>query len=320
MAHRLGEHEPTCLLILDDSADDYKTALEKEFPEVVIHACTIETSVGSLIERTDILFTGKISDELISRASRLKWIQAKTTGLDALVNLPSLPKEVLLTSARGIHGPQMSEMVILLMLSLNRSFQRVIRNQDQKLWHRWPQRLLRGKKVGILGVGVVGEAIAAKCKVFGMTVYGIDRVKRDVEAVDVFLGPEEMAGILGDLDFLIIAVPSTPQTQRMIDAAVLSAMKPAAFLLNLGRGEVIDEEALIEGLKNKTIAGAALDTFQKEPLPPDHPFWEMHNVIITPHIGGFSDIYVEQVLPIFRENLRRFLLGERRNLINFIER
>ena len=320
MKQKPREDNPVHLLILDESAEDYKEALAEAFPELLIQASRAEQGVGDFIGRTDILFTGAISDALIRKASRLRWIQAKTTGVDALVTLPSLKKEVLLTSARGIHGPQMSEISILLMLSLNRRFPQILRNQDRKVWDRRPQRLLQHKTVGILGVGVVGEAIAVKCKAFGMKVYGFDPVKRGVQAVDMMMGPEKMEGMLGDLDFLVIAAPSTPQTRGMIGAGVLSAMKPTAFLLNLGRGEVVDEAALVEALRNQTIAGAALDTFQQEPLPPEHPFWEMHNVIITPHIGGLSDTYVEQVLPIFRENLRRFLLGERRNLINVIER
>ena len=314
------ESNPVHLLILDESAEDYQKALAEAFPDLLIQASPAEEGVGDFIEKTDILFTGAISDALIRKASRLQWIQAKTTGVDALITLPSLKKEVLLTSARGIHGPQMSEIAILLMLSLNRRFPQILQNQGRKVWDRRPQKLLQHKSVGILGVGVVGEAIAVMCKAFGMRVYGFDPVKRGVEAVDRFLGPEEMAGMLGELDFLVISAPNTPQTRGMIGAGVLSAMKPTAFLLNLGRGEVVDEEALIEALRNQTIAGAALDTFQQEPLPPEHPFWEMANVIITPHIGGLSDTYVEQVLPIFRENLRRFLLGERRNLINVIER
>jgi len=320
MEQKHREDNRICLLILDESADDYQKALAEAFPELVIQASTAEEGVGDFIKKTDILFTGAISDALIRKASRLQWIQAKTTGVDALITLPSMRKEVLLTSARGIHGPQMSEIAILLMLSLNRRFREILQNQDRRKWDRWPQKLLEQKTVGILGVGVVGEAIAVKCKAFGMRVYGFDPVKRDVQAVDVMLGPEGIDKVLGDLDFLIIAAPSTPQTRGMIGADVLSALKPTAFLLNLGRGDAVDEAALIEALNSKAIAGAALDTFRQEPLPPEHPFWGMHNVIVTPHIGGLSDTYVEQVLPIFRENLRRFLFGERRNLFNVIER
>lgn len=307
------------LLILNQSADDYKKALAPKFPELSIHAVAKEEEIGNFIEKMDILLTIRISDHLIKKASRLKWIQAMTTGVDYIIHLPSLSKEVLITSARGIHGPQMSEMAFLLMLALNRNFPQIIRNQDQRVWERWPGKLLYQKKVGILGVGVIGEEIARKCKAFGMTVFGIDIIKRKVDAVDYFYGPEELLQVIQEVDYFIIVAPNTPQTQKLVEAKLLSSMKPTAFLISIGRGEIVDEEALIHALKTGQIAGAALDTFWTEPLPKDHPLWEIKNVIITPHVGGLSDIYVEQVLPIFEENLRRFLQGERRNLINLVE-
>ena len=307
------------LLILNQSADAYKKALAPKFPELSIHAVAKEEEIGNFIEKMDILLTIRISDNLIKKASKLKWIQAMTTGVDYIIHLPSLSKEVLITSARGIHGPQMSEMAFLLMLALNRNFPQIIRNQDQRVWERWPGKLLYQKKVGILGVGVIGEEIARKCKAFGMTVFGIDIVKRKVDAVDYFYGPEELLQVIQEVDYFIIVAPNTPQTQKLVGVKVFSSMKPTAFLISIGRGEIVDEEALIHALKTGQIAGAALDTFWTEPLPKDHPLWEIKNVIITPHVGGLSDIYVEQVLPIFEENLRRFLQGERRNLINLVE-
>jgi D-2-hydroxyacid dehydrogenase (NADP+) len=307
------------LLILATSAKDYKNTLETKFPKLSIHAVTREEEIGDFIEKTDILFTTQISDELIGRAKNLKWIQTLSAGVDSIINLPSLRKEVLITSARGIHGPQMSEMAILLMLALNRNFPKVIRNQDQRVWERWPGKLLYNKKVGILGVGIIGEEIARKCKFLGMTVFGIDLVKREIDSVDFFCGPEGLLQVAKEVDYFIIVVPSTPQTKKMIGTKALSSMKPTAFLINIGRGDIIDEEALIHALKTGEIAGAALDTFGKEPLPKDNPLWDMKNVIITPHVGGISDIYVEQVLPILEENLRRFLQGERENLINLID-
>jgi len=307
------------LLILNPSAKDYKKFLERIFPKLSIHAVTKEEEIGDFIEKTDILFTGNISDKLIKKAQNLKWIQTLTTGVDHIINLPSLRKEVLITSARGIHGPQMSEMAILLMLALNRNFPKVIRNQDQRIWERWPGKLLYKKKVGILGVGTIGEEITRKCKVFGMTVFGIDIVKREIDSIDFFYGPEELLQVTKEVDYFIIVVPSTPQTKKMIGTEALFSMKPTAFLINIGRGDIVDEEALIHALKTGKIAGAALDTFREEPLPKDNPLWDMKNVIITPHVGGISDIYVEQVLPIIEENLRRFLQGERENLINLID-
>ncbi len=307
------------LLILDSRADAYKKALLPKFPEVSIHSAQKEEEIGDFIEKADILLTIRISDKLIKKASKLKWIQALTTGVDYIINLPSLKKEVVITSTRGIHGPQVSEMAFLLMLALNRNFPEVVRNQDKAVWERWPGKLLWKKKVGILGVGVIGEEIARKCKAFDMKVFGIDIVKRKVESIDIFYGPEDIINVAKEVDYFIIVAPFTPQTEKMVDSKVLSAMKPTAFFLNLGRGEIVDEEALIQALNSGKIAGAALDTFLAEPLPKDHPFWGMKNVIVSPHVAGMSDVYVEQALSIFEENLRRFLQGERRSLINLVE-
>jgi phosphoglycerate dehydrogenase-like enzyme len=308
------------LLILEQRAEEYKKSLQPKFPELTIHAAQKEDEIGDFIEKTDILLGIRISDEQIRRASRLKWIQALTTGVDYLINLPSLKKDVLITSTRGIHGPQVSEMAFLLMLALNRNFPQVVRNQDQRVWERWPAKLLYQKKVGILGVGVIGEEIAKKCKAFGMTVFGIDIIKRKIDAIDCFYGPEDLLKVVQEVDYLILVAPRTPETEKIIGAKELSSMKPTAFLINLGRGELVDEEALIQALDSGKIQGAGLDTFYQEPLPKDHPFWKMKNVIVTPHVAGMSDIYVTQALSIFEENLRRFLKGERRNLINLIDR
>jgi D-2-hydroxyacid dehydrogenase (NADP+) len=307
------------LLILEQRAEAYKKVLSPKFPEVAIHATGQEEEVGKFIEEADVLLTIRISNDLLKKASKLKWIHALTTGVDYIVNLPSLRKEVILTSTRGIHGPQVSEMAFLLMLALSRNFPEVVRNQDKGKWERWPGKLLWKKKVGILGVGVIGEEIARKCKAFGMEVFGIDIIKRKLDCVDVFYGPEDIVKVARDVDYLVIVAPNTPETEKIVDSKVLSAMKPTAFLLNLGRGELIDEEALIRVLKSGKIAGAGLDTYLQEPLPKEHPFWGMKNVIVSPHVAGMSDIYVEQALTIFEENLRRFIKGEKRNLLNLVE-
>ena len=308
------------LLILDQFAGDLKRALESKFPEVSIRAVAREEELGDFVAEADILLTMRISDKWIRKASRLQWIQVRTAGVDPILNLPSLKKEVLVTSTRGIHGPQMSEMAILLMLALSRNLPQILRNQDQRVWERWPGKLLYQKKVGILGVGAVGGEIARKCKAFGMTVLGIARTKKKMDAVDYSYGPEDLLKVLQEVDYFIIAAPRTPQTQSMIGAEALSSMKSNAFLINIGRGEIVDEEALVHALQTGKIAGAALDTFWTEPLPEDHPLWRLKNVIITPHVGGLCDRSSEQVLSIFEENLRRFLQGDREHLINLVQR
>jgi len=308
------------LLVLDFRSETIKKRLQAGFPELTIHAADSEEEIGDFIEKTDILLTIKIPDAFIKKATKLKWIQSLITGVDFIINLPSLRKEVLVTSTRGIHGPQMSEMAFLFMLALSRDFLRNLQNQKQKIWERWPARLLYKKKVGILGVGVIGKELARKCKAFGMTVYGITSTKREIESVDHAYGPDGLMEVMGEVDFFVNIVPSTPETLKMVGARELSAMKPTAFFINIGRGDTVDEEALIERLKAKKIAGAGLDAFSMEPLPEDSPLWDMENVIVTPHNGGMSDIYLDQALPIFEENMRRFLQGERRDLINYIER
>ena len=307
------------LLILDSQAEEYRRALEPEFPELVIRACKTENEVGAFIEKAKFLLTFNISDPLIRKAVNLEWIQALGTGVDAILGLPSLPKGVLVTSTRGIHGPQMSELAVLLMLALTRRFPDTVRNQDKSVWDRWPAELLWKKKVGIFGLGAVGEEIALRCKAFGMTVYGINRSGKGAGAVDRMFGLDGLLTVAREVDYFIVAVPLTPETRGRVGAEVVSAMKPTAFLLNLARGPVVDEKALIRALESRTIAGAGLDVFNEEPLPQGHPFWKMKNVIVTPHVGGTSTFYVSQVLPIFRENLRRYLKGERHALINVVD-
>jgi len=241
------------------------------------------------------------------------------SGTDFFTKLPSLNKDILLTSGKGIHGPQVSETAFLLMLALNRKYNANFKDRLQKKWVRWPSTLLHNKAVGILGVGVIGKEIARKCKVFGMEVFGIDIIQRKLDCVDAFYGPEDIVKVAKEVDYFVIVAPRTPQTEKLVDSKVISAMKPTAFLLNLGRGELVDEEALISALKSGKIAGAGLDTYWQEPLPKEHPFWKMKNVIVSPHFAGMSDIYVDQVLTIFEENLRRFVKGDRRNLINVVE-
>ncbi|MFC1533424.1 D-2-hydroxyacid dehydrogenase [Thermodesulfobacteriota bacterium] len=308
------------LLIINQDAEYLKQALEFKFSELSIHAASTEDQAREHIETADILIAIRISDTLIRKAGRLQWIQSLISGVHFLLDIPSLGKETLITSTSGIHGPQMSETAFLLMLALNRNLLLNIKNQANRTWDRWPTKLLFQKKVGILGVGMIGKEIARKCKAFGMTVYGITSVKRAIDCVDYPHGPDELTHVMREVDYFISVLPSTPQTRNMIGAKELSVMKPTAFFINIGRGDTVDEDALAHALETGKIAGAGLDVFCHEPLHKESPLWAMKNVIITPHIGGVSDIYLDQALPIIEENLCRFIKGERRDLINLIDR
>jgi len=244
--------------------------------------------------------------------------QALGTGVDGITDQPALGENVMVTNMHGLHGDSMSDSAFLSMLALARDLPRVLRNQSRHTWERFPSRLLKGKTVGILGVGAIAADLAPKCKMFGMTVAGISSAKREVAGFDRMYVRGELEQAVRDLDYLILLVPYTSETRGIVSAQVLSAMKPTSYLINLARGGIVDEHALIKALKEDKIAGAALDVFATEPLPEDHPFWGMENVIVTAHLGGFHDQYAEQALPTVEENVRKFLAGDTKNMINVV--
>jgi len=300
----------------------YYDHIRERFPGWTVNVVDHHSKVGPFIGAAEVLLTfdTMMADHVLSDAPNLKWIHAFSAGTYGIERLPSLRPEVILTSTRGIHGAPMSEAALSAMLALSRDLPRSVRNQDRRSWNRHLPRLLEGKTVGIFGVGGIGAALAPKCKALGMTVVGVDPIKRDVAGVDRMHGWDEVSRVIGDLDYVVLFIPSLPGTQGIVNAEVLSAMKPTAYLINLGRGEVIDETALVKILQEGRIAGAALDVFRKEPLSDDHPLWSMENVIVTPHLGGISDEYPKRAFPILDENMRRFLDGDTRNMINLIQR
>jgi D-2-hydroxyacid dehydrogenase (NADP+) len=260
----------------------------------------------------------QFDEAMLTAAPHLRWIQSLTTGTDAILKLRSLRPDVTVTSTRGMHGPQMSELVFLHMLALCRDFPQMQRNQAAHLWKRWPQPLLWGKTIVIVGVGAIAEALAPRCKAFGMTVYGVSGTPRVTAGFDKVFARSELRQSAALADFLVLIVPHSPQTEKLVDAFVLDAMKPTAFLVNVARGGVLDEDALVRALHAKRLAGAALDVFREQPLLPDHPLWREERIIITPLVGGMSDIYLDQAYPVVRLNLERFLAGQIDQMLNVV--
>ncbi len=300
----------------------YYDHLRAKFPELTVNMVDHHSKVGPYIETADILvsFGVQLADHVYKEGRNLKWIQALGTGVDGITDQPSLRGDVLVTNMHGLHGDSMPESAILSMLAFARNLPRSLRNQGRRKWERFPTGLLKGKTVGILGVGAIAESLAPRCKTFGMTVVGITSAKREVAGIDRMFPRDELVQAVRDLDFLVVLTPFTPETRGILGAKVFAAMRPRSFLVNLARGGVVDDNALLEALRQGRIAGAALDVFAVEPLPEDHPFWGMENVIVTPHLGGFHDQYAEQALPTVEENLRRFLAGDFDNMINVVRR
>ncbi|TWC76374.1 phosphoglycerate dehydrogenase-like enzyme [Rhizobium sp. SJZ105] len=250
-----------------------------------------------------------LKPELITAMPRLEWIQSLTTGIDNLLQMAELPKGLPITRIAGVQGPQMSEHVLTLMLCLARDIPGVLKRQRAHDWDRRPQKALHGKTVCILGLGKIAEYLARYCRVLGMRVTAISDGRQCAENVDEIFPRSRIGDAVAEADFLVVLVPLTPATRHIVNESVLSRMKANAFVINVARGGCVDEAALHAALSSGRIAGAALDVFETEPLPSGNPLWDLPNVIVTPHVGGFADIYLEQCFPIVHENLKAYAGG-----------
>jgi phosphoglycerate dehydrogenase-like enzyme len=316
---------PRLLILLtlpQEVRDFYAARLRQRFPQLQIDMVDHFSKAAPLMPEADILVTfgPMLRDEALHNAGKLKWIQALGTGVDGVIDQPSLRENVIITNIRGIHGEPVSEAAIMGMLALSRRLPDSVRYQDQHSWTRWPPRLLDGKTVGIYGVGLIAEALAPRCAALDMTVIGFTSTKRELPGFDRMYRRSDLLKYAGELDYLVLLVPYSEETHHCIDARVFAAMKPSSYLINLARGGIVDEPAMIEALEAGKIAGAALDVFQEEPLPPDHPLWTTKNVIITPHLGGFCDVYAERALPTIEHNMACFLRGDIDSMVNVVRK
>jgi phosphoglycerate dehydrogenase-like enzyme len=314
---------PRLLILLTlppDVTEQYRARLSQKFPEIGIDVIATADKAAAALPQADMLLTfGQMMKNLkldLASAAKLKWVQVLGTGLDGITDQPALKPSVTVTSLHGVHGAPVSEAALASMLALSRNLPGAVRAQDEHQWRRWPAKLLHDKTVGILGIGVIAEALAPKCKAMGMTVVGVTSSPRQVAGFDRVHPMGELLEVLPQLDYLVLLTPYSPATHHMIDAKVFAAMKPTSYFINVARGGVVDEDALLAALRDKKIAGAALDVFNQEPLPPDHPFWDFKNVIITTHQGGFCDTYVDLAMPILEHNMRCFLKGDLKGMIN----
>jgi phosphoglycerate dehydrogenase-like enzyme len=300
----------------------YYKGLREAFPEMSIDLVDHHSKVDPYIGSADILLTfgAHMADHVLEKGKKLRWIQALGTGVDGIVDRPPFREGVLVTNMHGLHGDSVPEAAIMLMLALARDLPRAMRQRNARKWERYPSQLLKGKTVGIFGVGAIARSLAPKCKSFGMKVIGITSAVRGVEGIDRMVRRDDLDSVVGELDFLVLLTPYTAETRGIVGEKVIGAMKPSAFLVNLARGGIVDEEALVGALRDKRLAGAALDVFATEPLPEDHPFWSMDNVIVTPHLGGFHDQYAEEALPTVVENFRKFLAGDLDKMKNVVKR
>jgi D-2-hydroxyacid dehydrogenase (NADP+) len=300
----------------------YRAMLLERFPQLTIDVVGDHSLVDPYIADIEVLlcFSPPMADHVVRDAKKLKWIQALGTGVDNIVDLPSLGKEVLVTNVRGIHGAPVSEATIAYMLALARDLPRAVHAQERSEWDRWPAQLLSGKTVGILGVGMISEYLAPICKALNMTVVGITSTPREAPGFDRMVATADLLQVAGDLDYLVVMTPMTPQTRNIVGDKLLSAMKPTAYLVNMARGGVVDEDALKQALDDGKIAGAALDVFLQEPLLPTSPLWSTDKLLMFSHLGGYSQGYEERAMPTIAGNMEKYLAGDLKSMVNIVRK
>lgn len=260
--------------------------------------------------RTQVLMAYAVPPGLLPAMPKLRWAQAMTAGVEGWLALPDLPPGLTLTCARGTHRESMPENIIGALLFVAKPYAAAVENQKRRKWVHVVAQPLTGKTLGILGLGAIGQEVARIAAALGLRVIGTRRRPQPVADVAEVLPPERTSEVLARSDFLLLLLPATPDTENIIDAERLAMMKPGAWLLNFGRGHLIEDDDLIAAVEAKRIAGAVLDVFRQEPLPADHRFWSTEGIVVLPHIGGPHPQRDRFVARLFAENLRRFLDGE----------
>ncbi len=271
-----------------------------------------EEKLTALLQQAEVIYgwIHQFPRNVLGRTSRLKWIQVMSAGVDRLSE-EILKSPIRIVTTSGLHGTPMGEVVVEMMLMFAKDAPTCLQMKQAKEWRRYRPKLLKGQTVGILGLGSIGKEIARLCGALGMKVTGLRRSDGPpVTEVDRVYPREQLHQFLADSDFVVLALPLTKETQGLIGERELRGMKPSAYLINVARGAVVDEGALIRALEEKWIAGAGLDVFIQEPLPPDSRFYDLPNVIFSPHISGEMPDYESRATEIFCENLKRYIAGE----------
>jgi phosphoglycerate dehydrogenase-like enzyme len=304
--------------------DWFAPRLREHFPGVdVVHLRDYDRADEELPDAEVLIAWSLRGDQFLS-AKKLKWIHSTAAAVHALISPELAASNVMVTNARSVHAPVVAEHAIALMFALAKRLPSAMRHQHHRdwaqteIWHESPRpRELSGSVLGMIGYGAIGREVASRALALGMNVLAVrrhaqeppDTVAPASDHVQV-LGASELNRVLSQSDFIILAPPLTAETTGMIGAAQFAAMKRDCYLINVGRGALIDEPALLRALETQHIGGAALDVFVKEPLPPDSPLWSAPNLLITPHSAGFSDRMWERHYVLFSDNLRRYLRGE----------
>jgi phosphoglycerate dehydrogenase-like enzyme len=313
------------LVLNPPRGSDWVAALRAVAPGVEIVEAT-DAEVPQALRDAE-AFYGRIRPEWLAAAPRLRWVQAPIAGLEHSMFPELVASPVVLTNMRGIYSDHIADHAYALLLALARGLPQFMRRQARHEWKPDGVRAvhLPDATLGIIGLGGIGTELARRAKASGMAVLAVDARPGDrstatpgAEAVDELWATDRLRELLERSDFVVVCAPHTPETERLLDREKLAWMKPAAYLINISRGVIVELAALTEALRQGRLAGAALDVFETEPLPADHPLWDMENVLITPHVAWMGPDSEARRLDVLRENLRRFVAGE--PLLNAVDK
>ncbi len=290
----------------------------------IVHTPEQDKRWRELLARADILFDFDPLHraDLPELAPRVRWIQATSAGIGQFVvrnRYHARMPQTIFTTASGVHAQPLAEFCLMAMLAHNKGLERMRRDQERKHWERYAGTDLEGRTLGVIGLGRVGGQVARLARAFGMHVIGASRTA-GAAAVERVFPPDQLHQMLPLAEYLVLIVPHTPETENMIGATELALLPRGAYLINIARGAVVDQAALIDALRSGHLSGAALDVFAQEPLPPASPLWDMPNVLVSPHSGSTSDQENRRLTDLFCDNLRRFLAGETLRNVLDVER
>jgi phosphoglycerate dehydrogenase-like enzyme len=312
----MGTH--TVLVLTANMADKELALLEQLPKETSLAVGTSAEAFTNLAPEAEVIFnwsaSGKLLREVYSMSPRVKWIHSRSAGLDGQLFKELVESHVPLTNGRGVFSQSLGEFALAAILFFAKDLRRMIRNQEAGRWEQFDITEISGQTLGIVGYGDIGRAVATRARAMGMRILAIKRHGPPLYNVDPLVDqiykPEDRIEMMRRAHYIVAAAPLTPETRGMIGEAEFAAMMPEAVVINLGRGPVIDEAALVKALTENRIRGAALDVFDKEPLPEGHPFYSLPNVLLSPHCADHTPDWTEQAMRFFLAQFQRYAAGQ----------
>ena len=289
------------------------------------HSVAVSASeVGAATQPADVILHWAGPRELLRAAflsnPQVRWIHSRSAGLDSILFPELVESPIPLTNGSGVFSPSLGEFALAAILYFAKDFRRMLRNQQQSRWEPFDVEEIAGRTVGIVGYGDIGRAVAGRVHAMGMRVLALKRhpPASPDPLVDEFFRPRDLNVMLGRCDYVVVAAPLTPETHHMIGEAAFAAMKPNAVVINIGRGPVIDQAAMVRALTEGRIKGAGLDVFEHEPIPPGDPIYQLENVLISPHCADHTKTWLDDAMRFFIEQYERFSIGQ--PLRNIVEK